>query len=121
MSDYLQRLSQARIAWRAALGHAERLGRDVAEGFEASPQALAGLKVLADEAQQRRFPLAYASASSAAEAFRHLAAGFLTAERAEIKAALGAAMAEAARCCQRLLEIEDLDLAAAHSRRIGGD
>ena len=65
------------------------------------------------------FPLGFDSARSAASGFRLLTRGFIAAARPELKQALGVAMAAAARCCRRMLEIETEAAAAAQRRRTG--
>lgn len=108
-----------RRAWAALLANAEALGRTAAGGRAIDKERgiqFAGQVVRTGELA---FPPPWASARSAADGFRHLARGFIAAAQPELKAALGQAMAAAAACCARMLELETETAAAELRRRTG--
>jgi hypothetical protein len=63
------------------------------------------------------FPLGHASAADAAAGFRMLAKAFVVAAVPELKAALAEASAAAARCCLRMLELEEAQATARFARQ----
>lgn len=113
--------ARARVAWLALLDRAILVGEaaaagDLLERMDAS--AFAG-DVL--QTTSAAFPLPFVSAEAAAAGFRQLARGFVAAAQPELRQALGRAMAEAARCCRRMLQIDDDQAAAAWRRRLAED
>lgn len=114
-----QALAQGRAAWVLVLNTSKAVGEIAAQGeFPAKDQAVtfAGLVVRSD---RQFYPLTYASAEAAKAAWREHARGFIAATVPELKAALGQAMAASARCCLRMIELEDLQHARQTARRLG--
>ena len=112
---------RARAGWIAVLDRAVELGEHAVAGGEIArldASAFAGAVIRAGEAG---FPLPYVSAEAAAAGFRHLARGFVAAAQPELRRALGRALAEAARACRLMLQIEDDQAAAAWRRRLAED
>lgn len=106
---------ERRAAWVEVLEWAAAFADAVAAGGQPS---LEDRRELAGAARKAgAFPLPYVSAASAAAAFRDLVQGFVAVEVVELRLALAKALAETARCCRRMIEIDDADQAAALARR----
>lgn len=106
-----------RAAWLAWIARAQALGDRVAEGGALDRDTAALFAGMTVRTGELAFPLGYESARSAASGFRLLARGFIVAAQPEIRAALAPAMAQAARCLARMLDIDTEAAAAALRRR----
>jgi hypothetical protein len=102
---------------------AEAAGGQVGDGRELERWAATDFAGLVVQTARTRFPLPYVSAGHAADGFLQLARGFVAAAQPELRQALGRAMAQAAACCQRMLELDDqaheAAFRAAQRRRFG--
>lgn len=111
--------AKRRSAWLALLEQAEALGDRVAAGGAVDRDTATTFAGMAIRTGDLAFPLPYESARTAAGGFRLLARGFIAAAVPEIKAALAPAMAQAARTCRRLIDMDTEAAAAAMRRRTG--
>lgn len=114
-------MRQRRSWWLDALEACAEAGDLAAEGGELGQQEAFVVAGVAARAGEVPFPLPYASASAAAAGFHQLVRGFNSAARGELRSALGLAMAAAARCCRRMIELDVEEQAAATRRRLGED
>lgn len=113
--------ARARAAWVELLQEGVALGTAAASGHELGRLDVLAFAGLAVRAGGAPFPLPYVSAKSAADGFRAIARGFVEAVQPELRIALGGAMAAAARCCLRMIQIDTDEQAAAWRRRHGED
>lgn len=112
-----------RVAWLALIEKAAAVADRAAQGETLSDDERRELAHLLARTGAVRFPLPYASATDAAGGLTRLTRGFLDSSLPEVRQALGRAVAMAARCCQRLLDLDDEAAAAAfqaaQARRLG--
>ncbi len=115
-ADALTR-AEVRANWIKLLGAAQAYGAVVAAGGTLGRDAAGELAWRIAKHAPAPFPLTHASALNAAAGFRLLAQGFRDAGLPELKAALAAAMAAAAVCCRRLLELDEAAQAESFARQ----
>ncbi len=109
-----------RRAWASMLDGAQVLGALAAGGIAIDKERAIQFAGQVVRTGELAFPPPWASARSAAEGFRHLARGFIAAAQPDLKAALGQAMAAAAKCCRQMLDME-IETVAAELRRRSGE
>jgi len=121
VSSYLERMAHARQVWTEVLRQAVSIGQGAVGRYEPGDVTTEGFTDLVADARVTRVPVAWGSMVFASDGFLHLARGFLGAAQPELKAALAAAMIQAAKCCQRLFELADEEAGAETRRRLGED
>ena len=95
--------TEAAKAWRELIALAQGYARRVAQGRALSAEEEVLFKGRIVRVTLMPFPLPYASATLAVEAFARAARGFATAAREEEREALGALMGAGALCLEQLL------------------